>query len=114
MQYSNFRKEFTSTDWPTGSYRTTAIFSIEANKKGERAVRVTHHPVTGRPNAPKKTTCDEIVRIADGEDGRTYVVSYTKAYEWVKVMQSNLQFQQEIIDDKDPRFNGLLEQLKNS
>ncbi len=114
MQYSNFRKEFTSADWPTGSYRTTAIFSIEANKKGERAVRVTYHPVTGRPNAPKKTTYDAITRIADGEDGRTYIVSYTSLYGFISVMQSNLQFQQETIHEKDPRFTELLEQLKNS
>ena len=95
MEYSNVRKEYTTEDWPSGSHRVKAVFAIEKNNRGERATRVTYHPHTGRANAPKKTTYDAITRIADGEDGKTYIVSYTSLYGFISVMQSNLQFQQE-------------------
>lgn len=112
MQYSDFRKEFTSLDWPSGSYRTKAVFLIEKNKKGERATRVTYHPVTGLPNSPKKTNYNMITRIASGDDNKTYIISYTGTY--ISVMQSNFQFQQEAIFDRDPRFAEILLKLTNS
>ena len=60
----------TFTDWPSGSHRTTATFAIERSGRGERATRVTLHPITGRPSAPKRLTYATKARIVDGDDGK--------------------------------------------
>lgn len=112
MMYSNFRKEATFTDWPSGSHKTKCVFAVESNKKGERASRVTLHPKTGCPNAPKYGIYGLKVCIADGEDGKTYILSFNE-YGFINVRQWNLQTQQEGIFDTDPRFAGLLAQLTN-
>lgn len=70
MQFSNPRRTAVIENWPSGGKRVTATFEIEATpKKGERAVRTT----TGKP---QKTTYSNKMVIADGDDGRTYVLAY--------------------------------------
>jgi hypothetical protein len=63
--YSNPRLEATIENWPSGSKRVTAVFSIEIHpNRGQRAVR----KITG---AAKKLTYATAARIVDGDDGRS-------------------------------------------
>ena len=104
VSYSNPRLTAEFTNWPYGPHRTTATFSIEATPgRGERAVRVTIDPKTGRPTAPKKLTYARKVRIVDGDDGKTYLIEKTM-YGFVSVMRSDMKFQHESIFEKDERF----------
>lgn len=101
MIYSNPRMSATIENWPSGSKRVTAQFSIESDpKRGERAVRVT----TG---APKKLTFARKMRIVDGDDGRTYIATLS-SYGHVTIFQSNMQYNQETIHHGDPRHSELL------
>lgn len=62
--YSNPRTEAVIENWPSGSKRVQAIFTIENDpKRGQRATRTT----TG---ATKKLTYASKMRIVDGDDGR--------------------------------------------
>lgn len=105
MKYSNPRTEAVFTDWPIGRLqRTTARFWIESDPKhGERGMRTTINPKTGRPSAPKKLTYASKARIVDGDDGKTYIAMLSSSYRLVSVMQSNMQFQAESINESgDP------------
>lgn len=74
---SNPRTEAHFDDWPSGRYRTECRFYVESNpKRGQRVCRVTKHPKTGRWCKPKKTTYAWRFLICDGDDGKTYLVSY--------------------------------------
>lgn len=109
IQYSNPRLAASFTDWPSGRHRTTAHFSIETHpKRGERAVRVTLHPVTGAPSAPKMLTYAKQVRIVDGDDGRTYLLELSMWTHFVTVMRGDMKFQEEVIYDTDERYPALL------
>lgn len=102
MNYSNPRTTADIPDWPSGRHRVTARFSIEQDpKKGERAVRVTD-------GAPKKLTYAKIVRIVDGDDGRTYLAAFT-TYGSISIMRGDMKFQQETIPQSDPRYAEVLE-----
>jgi hypothetical protein len=94
----------TLPDWPTGSYRTTATFAIETvAKRGQRAVRTTLHPLTGKPSAPKKLTFARAARIVDGNDGRTYIAELT-VYGFVSIMRGDMKIQHESIFPDDQRY----------
>lgn len=100
--YSNPRMAATIADWPHGSQRVTAQFSIEQDpKRGERAVRVT----TG---APKKLTFARKMRIVDGDDGRTYILALSHYGQMVSVMRGDMKFNHETISETDPRCAELL------
>ena len=105
MNYSNPRTELTVNDWPYGKNRVTAIFTIEAGKKGERAVRVTENP-RGGWNKPKKLTYANQARIVDGDDGKTYIAELSN-YGFITIMQSNMQYQAESISPDDDRFPAI-------
>jgi hypothetical protein len=108
LEYSNPRQECTITDWPYGQYRTTARFFIERDaKKGERGVRTTVDPKTGRVSQPKTLTYAAQACIVDGSDGKTYILELVKGSTHFSIMQGNMQFQQEAIFAGDPRFEGL-------
>jgi hypothetical protein len=95
--YSNPRKTAVIENWPSGSQRVTAHFSIEADpKRGERAVRVT----TG---APKKLTFAQKMRIVDGDDGRTYIAALS-GYGHITIFQGDMKFNAEVIFERDPRY----------
>ena len=95
--YSNPRMAATIENWPSGSKRVTATFTIEQTPgKGERAVRVT----TG---APKKLTYARKARIVDGDDGRTYIAELSFSGH-VSIMRSDMKLQHETIHDRDPGF----------
>lgn len=107
--YSNPRLEAVYDDWPSGRHRTTAIFTIERDpRRGERGTRRTLHPETGRPSAPKLLTYGDKARIVDGDDGRTYILVLSKAYGHITVFQSNMQFEEETVFTRDPRYAALL------
>lgn len=95
--YSNPRKSVEIADWPSGSLRTTATFSVECDpKRGERAVRVTVNPKTGRLNAPKKLTYAKEVVYVDGSDGKLYILELT-AYGFITVMRGTFDYNYETI-----------------
>jgi hypothetical protein len=83
-------------NWPSGSRRVTAVFTIESGKKGERAVRVTE-------GAAKKLTYATKARIVDGDDGRTYIAELS-LYGHISIMQGNMKYQQETIHRTDPHY----------
>lgn len=108
-QYSNPRMQATIDNWPTGSYTTTAIFSIETHPtRGQRAVRVTHHPITGKPAAPKKLSFARQARIVDGDDGRTYILEMSIYSGLLYVMRGDMKYQHETVYREDPRYSTLL------
>lgn len=95
--YSNPRMKAVIENWPSGSKRVTAVFTIEADpKRGERAVRVTD-------GKPKKLTYARKVRIVDGDDGRTYIAELTD-FGFVSIMRGDMKIQEESIHDRDPRY----------
>ncbi len=100
-RYSNPRKTAVIENWPHGSQRVTAYFSIEADpKRGERAVRVT----TG---APKKLTFARKMRIVDGDDGRTYIATLTD-YGHITIFKGDMKFNEETVFEREPRYPELL------
>lgn len=105
-KYSNPRLTATIENWPSGSHRVTATFSIETHpKRGERAVRVT----TG---APKKLTFADKMRIVDGDDGRTYIAALTP-YGTISITQGNMQFTEESFFPRDACYADLRAALFN-
>lgn len=104
--YSNPRKHAVIENWPNGSKRVTATFSIESDaKRGERAVRST----TG---APKKLTFAKLMRIVDGDDGRTYIAALS-LYGFINIMRGDMKYQHESIHERDPRYPEVLALFAN-
>lgn len=99
LTYTNPRMNAEIQDWPSGSRRVTAVFSIEATKRGERAVRTT----TG---APKKLTFAVKSRIVDGSDGRTYIANLTM-YGFVSIMNGDMKFQAESVFPDNDRYAAI-------
>src|SRR5216683_3013541 len=90
LTYSNPRTTATIENWPSGSQRVTAQFTVERDaKRGERAVRVT----TG---AAKRLTFARKMRIVDGDDGRTYIATLT-AYGHITIHRGDMKFHHESI-----------------
>lgn len=102
LTYSNPRMEATINDWPSGSRRVVARFTVEQDpKRGERVTRVTD-------GAPKKLTFAQLARIVDGSDGRTYIAEFTE-YGFISIMRGDMKIQHEAIFQKDPRYAMALE-----
>jgi hypothetical protein len=98
--YSNPRMNAVIENWPHGSQRVTATFSIETDpKRGQRAVRTT----TG---APKKLTFARQMRIVDGDDGRTYIAALTD-YGHISIHRGDMKYHHEAVFERDPRYPGL-------
>jgi hypothetical protein len=105
--YSNPRLEAVIDNWPSGARRTTATLRVETVPgRGQRGTRTTIDPRTGRASAPKLLTYSRAVRIVDGDDGRTYFVEDDGTH--ITVMQSNMQFQAEVVWPRDDRYPALL------
>lgn len=96
LTYSNPRMRAAIENWPSGRQRVTAIFEIEETSRGQRGTRVT----TG---AKKTLTYAKKARIADGNDGKTYILNMTE-FGHISVMQSNMQFNKEAIFPDNPRY----------
>lgn len=94
ITYSNPRTRAVFTDWPHGKLRTTCTFWIESHpKKGERGVRQTVDPKTGRLSAPRTLTYARQARIVDGDDGRTYIIERS-IYGTISIMRSDMRYLQ--------------------
>jgi hypothetical protein len=106
MKYSNPRKSFTTDQWPYGKFKTTATFTVETGKNGERVSRVTVNPKNGRENKPKTTTYADQVLIVDGDDGKTYIANLT-VWGNISIMQSNLQYQHESLFPGDENYQEI-------
>lgn len=98
--YSNPRMAATIENWPHGTKRVTAHFTIETEKRGQRAVRVT----TG---APKKLTFTRQMRIVDGDDGRTYIAALTTSYGHITIWRGDMKFSEEVVFERDERYPAL-------
>lgn len=113
MKYTNPQTEVTIHDWPYGRDRTKAHFIVEhVPGKGERVIRTTVNPKTGKPNAPKKTTFSAKARIATGEDGRLYILRLTE-YNFIDILESNMKYCYETIHSENSEFEYTLSLLIN-
>lgn len=109
LTYSNPRMDVVIEDWPSGRERTKATFTIETHaKRGQRAVRTTVNPKTGRDNAPKALTYAPKVRFVDGSDGRLYVVNLSPYSNTISVMKGTFDYSHETIYAEDPRHGAIL------
>lgn len=106
MNYSNPTQALIIHDWPYGRNRVKCVFSVETVKGKQRAVRVTDNP-KGGTNKPKKLTYADRVCFATGDDGKNYVMQLT-SYGSIRVMQSNMKYQQEYFSSGDPRYNDII------
>ena len=116
LMFTNPRREAIFADWPSGNKRVACKFTVE-NKviKGwemERVARVTAKPKGGW-SKPKRTTYYNRCVIADGSDGKTYVLAYSQPNA-VVIVESNLQYTTYIHEDPktedmdgDSRFSTL-------
>jgi hypothetical protein len=99
-KYTNPRMSAVIENWPHGSQRVTATFSIETHPtRGQRAVRVT----TG---APKKLTFARQMRIVDGDDGRTYIAALS-GFGHITIQRGDMKFNEETVYERDPRYPEL-------
>jgi hypothetical protein len=75
IKFTNPRLEAVIENWPLGgSKRGTAVFKVEQTiSKGMRVSRTT----TGKP---KPTTYSDQMRIVDGDNGKTYILSLSTKY----------------------------------
>jgi hypothetical protein len=105
LTYSNPRLKAVIPDWPSGSYRVTAVFEIETDPRThkQRGVRTT----TG---AAKKLTYAHQARIVDGSDGRTYIAELS-IYGNVTIMRGDMKYEQEVVFDSNPRRHAALMEL---
>ena len=77
---SNPRKEETIPDWPLGSGRRgDAQFIHEKNKRGERIGRITPNKF-GQPCKTKYSTYSDVIRLVDGSDDRTHLLSFSSGF----------------------------------
>lgn len=108
--YSNPRMSATIENWPSGSYRVTANFTIEQHeKRGERAVRTTIDPWSKRPRSPKQLTYAKKARLVDGDDGRLYIAElrpYSGAIAFIRGTMDY--YAEDAIPETDPRHAELL------
>jgi hypothetical protein len=105
LTYSNPRMHAEIDNWPMGGQsRGTATFTVEAKPgRGERATRTTRRDRDGRVGTAKVLTFARKMRIVDGDDGRTYVITLTM-YGHITVFQSNMQYNEEVIHENDSRY----------
>ena len=103
---SNPRTEAIIENWPIGRQRCRAWFAVESGPRGERASRRTENRDRSGWNAPKLTTYALRTRIADGDDGRTYVVRDVHSH--INVMRGDMQHDAGNAFPGDPQYAALL------
>jgi len=103
---SNPRTEAVIDDWPIGRQRCKAWFAVESGPRGERASRRTENRDRTGWNAPKLTTYARRTRIADGDDGRTYIVRDVVSH--VNVMRGDMQHDAVNLFPGDPQYAAIL------
>jgi hypothetical protein len=70
-------EKLTATNYPYGSLRATAFFSVESNKKGFRTIFQTINPKTNRINNPKKSTYYAVILPMQKGNGHFDFCGYT-------------------------------------
>lgn len=101
IKFTNPRRHAVIENWPSGGNRVVATFSVESDpKKGERVSRTT----TGKPH---KTTYDSRCVIADGDDGKTYIL--TESPGCVKIIPGTMKVGTQYIWDGSDNHDQYLE-----
>jgi hypothetical protein len=109
--YSNPRTHAVIPDWPIGgNARGTAVFKVESNGRGQRATRETEKK-NGTWGKPKYGTYGRTVRICDGDDGRTYILSHSSDFNMITVMCGDMKYSHESIHDREERYSEVLAML---
>ena len=105
---SNPRKKDEIEDWPLGSGRRgTAIFTHEKSNRGERIGRQT--PYRGGMGRVKYTTYHDVIRLVDGSDGKTHLLSFSSGF--IQVSSCNMQHTDFNIFEGDDNFVEYREML---
>jgi hypothetical protein len=105
-ELGNPRTEAIIEGWPIGRQRCRAWFAVETGPRGERASRRTENRDRTGWNAPKLTTYALRTRIADGDDGRTYIVRDVGSH--INVLQGDMQHDAGNAFPGDPQHAALL------
>ena len=99
--FSNLRTRAEFDDWPFGRNRCRCVFWIETGRGGERCCRVTENKTRTGWNRAKKTTYAARAVIADGDDGKTYVLSPGGYNNGVRVGYSDMKHAEYLHDRPD-------------
>lgn len=114
VKYSNPRTEALFSEWPIGfNFRGKCEFKVEENIRGMRVSRRTTKK-DGTWAKPKYTTYSSKWVIVDGDDGRTYLLSYSSAYGFITVTESNMQYQAATFVEGDPMFEECFALLESN
>ena len=106
--FSNPRREAMIEDWPFGSMRCRARFVVEVDKKrGERVARYTENKTRTDWNKPKRTTYATRYVIVDGDDERTYLLSFSKTWGHLVIHQGDMKYTLAYLTAEDERFAEL-------
>ena len=99
---SNPRKEEIIPDWPLGRrQRGDATFIHEIHPtRGERIGRIT--PYKGGMGKTKYTTYADVIRLVDGSDGKTYLLSFSSGF--IQVSSCNMKHSEFSIFEGDDNF----------
>ena len=114
LTLSNPRKFAEVADWPIGRQRCRARFQIEAKVgHGERVARVTENKSRTGWNKPKRSTYSTAWVIADGSDGRLYLVDHSRQWDRITVWPGTMKppcqtFGNIGDDDQKARYRELL------
>lgn len=76
VQVFNSSHKIEVNNYPYGSLRATAFFSVESNSKGMRTIFQTINPKTGRINAPKKGNYYQVILPTIEADGKASFCGY--------------------------------------
>ncbi len=111
--FNNPRKFAEFGDWPCGRHWCKCRFEVESNSRGERVLRFTENKARTGWNKPKKTTYADAFVIVDGDDGKTYLLSYNSICgRPIIVWFSDLQHVTETFWPKHPLYLELLRLFK--
>ena len=102
---SNFRREDSIENWPIGrDKRATAVFTHEANKRGQRILRTT----TGKAKA---TTYYQAICLADGSDGKTHLVCLAPMCDMLRIGSADMKHEDFTLWPRDADFAGYKNKL---
>lgn len=99
---SNPRKEGKIEDYPLGGFRGTAVFTHEVHPtRGERISRVTPKR-NGGFGKPKRSIYADVIRLVDGSDGKTHLLSFSSGF--IQVRSCNMKQDDFCIFEGDDNF----------
>ena len=99
---SNPRKDAMIEDWPIGRNRCRCHFFVETHpKRGERVIRETENKTRTGWNKPKKLTYATCMVVVDGDDGKTYILSWHKDWHHLTLWSGDMKLQLKTIYEED-------------